>query len=685
MGLIARCTMLMVLAHLIFSNYTLAETVGKKNLLLREGKGKQELLNRMISQSYIKRSYDQCITFSRQALELSRKTGDFTGEIEALSLLCCSYLCTHNEKEAARIIRQAENRCKETGKEDEMADFYIAIGSAYRSRLHKPVPAIEYILRAQKIYRKIGNKFRTAISSNLLGAVYYDISQYDKALHYYFQALKIFKEISDEMILTSDQSKFFATTLNNIGMVYFNIGNYEKALEYYNQSLKMRKEQGLEQPIAASFNNIGRIYSQQKQYPEALGYFYHALNIREKIGDSIGVVKILCNLGSAYMELDRDDKALEVLTRALELSGEIRDTAGTATACSQLGRYYQKKKKHEPAIARFEESLALCRQVKDKEMIKENCWYLSWLYFEKGDYKKAFEYLHEYSLLNEEIFSTVSSQRIADLQTAMELEKKEMEFKTLKQENELRSLQNRIQIIGASAVILVLVFILFNIYRYYRFYKAELIRKEERQRRLELETQLKLFQARINPHFLFNSLNSIKELGRKKDPQQLDKIVQHLSNMYRQILYSNETLLVPLKDEITVIQDYLEIEKRRLEGQLDYHISVEDQLMNVQVLPLTLETLVENSVIHGLRPQQKGTVNLQVYKKEKSLFIEIIDDGIGFDIANMKPGFGIYSVQERLKLFYHNKAGFSIHSVPGQGTRILIELPEVSHVRSAAK
>jgi len=683
MGLIARYMILMVLAHLILSNYTLAETTREKILLPEEGK--QELLIRLISQSYSERSYDQCITFARQALELSRKTGDFTGEIEALSSLCSSYLCTHNEKEAGKIIRQAENRCKETGNEDEMANFYITIGSAYRFRLHKPVPAIEYILKSQRIYTKTGNKFRTACSSNLLGAVYYDISQYDKALHYYFQALKIFKEINDEMILTPEQSKFFATTLNNIGMVYFNIGNYGEALEYYNQSLKMREKQGLEQPIAASFNNIGLIHSQQKQYPEALEYFYKALKIREKINDTTGVVKILCNLGDAYMALNRDEKALEVLTKALELSGNIRDKAGTATASSNLGKYYLKKKKHDLAIARFKESLDLGRQVKDKEMIKGNCWHLSRLYFEQGNYKKAFEYLHEYSLLNEEIFSTTSSQRIADLQTAMELEKKEMEFKTIKQENELHRLQNRIQIIGSSVVILALVLVLFNIYRYYRFYKAELVRKEERQRRLELETQLKLFQARINPHFLFNSLDSIKELGRKKDSQQLEKIVQHLSNMYRQILYSNETLLVPLKDEITVIQDYLEIEKRRLEGQLDYHISVEEQLMNVRVLPLTLETLVENSVLHGLLPQKKGTVNLHVYKKEKSLFIEIIDDGIGFDMANMKPGFGIYSVQERLKLFYHNKAGFSIYSTPGQGTRILIELPEVPNVKPAAK
>jgi signal transduction histidine kinase len=359
--------------------------------------------------------------------------------------------------------------------------------------------------------------------------------------------------------------------------------------------------------------------------------------------------------------------------------------AGKSYACNGLGNHYFKKKKHKIAIARFEESLAICRELKNKDMIKDICRQLSWLYVIKGNYKKAFEYLHEYSILNEEIFSTAASQRIADLQTAVEIEKNEMKFKALKQENELHRLQNRIQIIGGSVVILVLAFILFNIYRYYRFYKAELIRKEERQRRLELETQLKLFQARINPHFLFNSLNSIKELGHKKNPQQLDKIVQHLSNMYRQILYSNETLLVPLKDEITVIQDFLEIEKRRLEGQLDYNISVEEQLMNVQVLPLTIETLVENSVIHGLRPQKKGTVNLRIYKQGKSLFIEIIDDGMGFDTANMKPGFGIYSVQERLKLCYHNKASFSIHSLPGQGTRVRMELPEVSHVQSVAK
>jgi two-component system LytT family sensor kinase len=259
------------------------------------------------------------------------------------------------------------------------------------------------------------------------------------------------------------------------------------------------------------------------------------------------------------------------------------------------------------------------------------------------------------------------------------MEKQENELMMLKKEKEVSKLHNRVQVIAAAVVILVLLLVLFMIYKYYRFYKGQLIRKEERQRRLELESQLKLFQARINPHFLFNSLNSIKEAGHEKDPQKLDKMVQALSDIYRRILYSHDTLMVPLKNEIAIIRDYLEIEKRRFAGQLDYSIAVDQELMEYQVLPLTMETLVENSVMHGLSPQKGGTLQLNVYKNGKRVFIEIIDDGVGFAVENMEPGFGIFSVQERLKLYYRNKAVFHIHSQPGKGTRVKIELPWVPH------
>jgi tetratricopeptide (TPR) repeat protein len=641
----------------------------EKKLNTAAGKQKIEVLNKLAG-AYREKSPGKCITFAEEALELSVRFDDLNGKTTALSCLSYGYLYSHNEEAALKHILETKSLYKLSDNAQELADFLYAVGRIYQQKMNKRVQALEFLLEARNLYEKNGDKLKTAISANALGAVYWDINRYDKATYFYFQALKLFKEIGNRETNT-------ATTLNNIGMVYHKMGNYKKALEYYREALQIRQKQGKKGPIGASLNNIGILQFNLQKYQNALEYFRKALLIWEEIDAPGSAVYVLSNMGSIYIILGNYPEALTLLTKAMAVSKKIGFKRGTAIASIHLGEYYIEKKENNRAIFYFEQCIAICREIEDKEMLKDSCRYLSALYVETGNYKKAFAYLKEYSDLNEAIFSKETSQRIANMQTAYELEKKENEFKALRKENEIRRLQSRVQVIAGSATILVLILVLFNIYRYYRFYKSQLIRKEERQRQLELETKLKLFQARINPHFLFNSLNSIKELGcgEKKDPETLEKIVQGLSNIYRQVLYSHETLLVPLKNEINVISDYLEIEKRRFQGGLDYIISVDEGLMECQVLPLTIETLVENSVIHGLSTKKKGTVKIRVYKKGKFISIEIADDGIGFEIDNMEPGFGIYSVQERLKLFYQNKARFRIHSLPGEGTQVVMELP----------
>ena len=145
MGRIARYTMLMVLAHLILLSHILAEIPGEGNPSLAEGEEKIESLTQLAAECYKKKSYEKCMSFAHQALVLSGETGDLDAEIEALILLSCCNLCTHNEKIASKFSQQTVNLCKERGKEERLADFYTTTGSAYRSRLHKPVPAIEYI------------------------------------------------------------------------------------------------------------------------------------------------------------------------------------------------------------------------------------------------------------------------------------------------------------------------------------------------------------------------------------------------------------------------------------------------------------------------------------------------------------------------------------------------------------
>jgi tetratricopeptide (TPR) repeat protein len=437
----------------------------------------------------------------------------------------------------------------------------------------------------------------------------------------------------------------------------------------------MRKEHGSKIEIAASYNNVGNFYTDISNYPKALEFFQASLDIRKRIDDKRGIVKLLSNIGFIYQKMKINAKALENYRGALILAEEIGDDRCVTYPLRRISSYYIETNDYEQAYPYVMRCLKIARKIGAKSLQMGGYSKLAKIYEHRGDYKKALEYFTLYTQIEQAIFSQKARVKITKLNTQHEIEKKEKENELLKKESQTRKLKNRLQIIISISVVLLLTATLIIIFKHYRYYKNEVHRKEERQRRLELESKLKLLGARINPHFLFNSLDSIRELGYEQDPRKLEKLIHHLSDMYRQILYSSETLLTPLENEIIIVKDYLEIEKRMMKGLLAYHINIDDELRSFQIMPLSIEILVENSVTHGITPKGRGTVTVSVYKKNKFVLIEITDDGVGFDIKTLNPGFGLYSIQERLKLYYQDKAKFNINSFPGKGTRAIMELP----------
>jgi tetratricopeptide (TPR) repeat protein len=645
-----------------------AETIDplEQKLTQVTGKKKINILNEL-SYKYRKKFPEKCIALGEQALELARKFNDRTQEAEALVNIGAGYLYSCQEELAQKNFSLALAISKEKSVAiKKQFSFLTMVGKNYR-QVGNPIKSLEFFENALQLARELGNAVYIACACNKLGAVYWDISEYDKALTFYLEAVEIFK--------AHDLKINFANTLNNIGMVYHKLGDTHKALQFYRKSLKIRKEINRKIDIAASYNNIGVLYTDLNDLPGALEYFLTSLEIREEIDDKEGIVKCLSNIGFIYNKSGKNRKALDVYQKALTLAEETGDERIIASPLLRISGYYIDIDAYDQAYPLLRRCLNITRklQAKTEQMIIYS--YLSKYYSSKGNYKKALEYSNLHFQLKETVFSEESRNKINELETKIKIEKKEKENQLLKKENQTRILRNRIQIIISIAVVLLLIAGLIITYKYYRYYKNETQRKEERQRRLELESKLKLFQAQLNPHFLFNSLDSIKESGYEQDPQKLEKLVYYLSDLYRKILYSSDALVVPLENEITILVDFLEIEKRMMKGLLDYHIDVDDQLKSFRIMPLSLETLVENSVIHGIAPRGKGTVTITIYKKNTLVLIEIIDDGVGFDIKTVKLGYGLFSIQERLKLYYQDKATFNINSSPGKGTRVMMELP----------
>jgi two-component system LytT family sensor kinase len=211
-------------------------------------------------------------------------------------------------------------------------------------------------------------------------------------------------------------------------------------------------------------------------------------------------------------------------------------------------------------------------------------------------------------------------------------------------------------------------------------------RKLEEQGRLLLEARLDALQRQINPHFLFNTLNSITSLVRSQ-PELAREMIVKLANILRVLLKDREAFH-PLNEELQFTDDYLDIEVVRFGNKLKVVKEIAEETLHIVVPGMLLQPLIENSIKHGLEPRiSGGTVTLRSrITDEGKLMVEVEDDGVGMaperDSASpvsglMTPGtgIGVRNVRERMGVLYGDLATVEINSRPGRGTRVTLLMP----------
>lgn len=205
--------------------------------------------------------------------------------------------------------------------------------------------------------------------------------------------------------------------------------------------------------------------------------------------------------------------------------------------------------------------------------------------------------------------------------------------------------------------------------------------KLEEQKHLLLEARLDALQRQINPHFLFNTLNSIASLVRSK-PELAREMTVKLANILRALLKDHDTY-VPLSAELSFTDDYLDIEVVRFgPDKLRVEKDIDPRTLDVLVPSILLQPIIENSIKHGLEPRiHGGTVTLRSRLQGDRVAIEVADDGVGIvagsehAVSRKGNGIGMKNVRERLEVLYGSKARFTVVSNPGRGTLVSIEFP----------
>jgi two-component system, LytTR family, sensor kinase len=197
--------------------------------------------------------------------------------------------------------------------------------------------------------------------------------------------------------------------------------------------------------------------------------------------------------------------------------------------------------------------------------------------------------------------------------------------------------------------ILTVIFLGFFILLFF-FIKQKIKRKRDIKEREKIENELKSIRSQLNPHFVFNALSSIQGLMNKNELTQANYYLTEFSTLLRESLLSNEKEFVPLNTELKILETYIKLEQLRFPFQ--YTISVDENLdKNAIGLPyLLLQPLVENAIKHGVSNlYEKGKIDIHIYQKNKDLFVEIKDNGKGFNTEGL-GGFGLKLTKERVNL-----------------------------------
>ena len=212
---------------------------------------------------------------------------------------------------------------------------------------------------------------------------------------------------------------------------------------------------------------------------------------------------------------------------------------------------------------------------------------------------------------------------------------------------------------------------------YLNHYSDNLIKEKDvelsRLKQVNAEAEVRLLQSQINPHFLYNALNSIASLA-LVDGEKTQKMTYSLSNLFKYTINRKEKKTSTIGDEIKMVQNYLDIEKIRFGDRLQFSIEVDKELEKVEIPLFIIQPLIENAIKHGIsKIEGNGKIALKIEKREKEILITIIDNGPHFS-EGLVNGHGLQTVYDLLYLSYGEKASLSWQNTPDKMIQIIIPL-----------
>lgn len=540
-------------------------------------------------------------------------------------------------------------------------------------------------LKKKKDWSKTNLIYLTLLGDNYhaLG-VFHDIKGlYNSSLEYNFTALRIWDCLS--LYNASKISLKKASSYGNIGILFEELGDNKRALDYFHKCLKIKQKLKDYQGVALTFGSIGTVYYNEGKKELAANYYQKALDLLLKENDQSNASAYIGNLAVVYMDKQDYAKAIELLTKGLAIDRKLNRKRGEASKLGNIGFAYLKMKQYAQAEKYLTEALNISNLLKLNGIIPDHHLYLSELYENTNRDKKAFYHYKKYivyldSVKNDEVIRTQTRlQTEFEFEKKQEIQKKEQEKKEailLAQKN--KQIYINLLLLSLIIIVLLIVFFIFNS-----------IKKQKKQVELQaakrqLEIEYKLLRTQMNPHFIFNVLNSIHQYINQVNNEQASSLLLKFSKLIRTILQHSTREEIPLNEEIEQISLYISIEELRFSNQFTSHVTVDPSIQTDEILVPTMiiQPFIENAIVHGLSTlkDRKGELKIDVQLVgETHLQITIEDNGNGIYSGAKKQGthesLSMKLIEERLKLLDSKEFNHLQIEEINPGTRITVRIP----------
>ncbi len=568
------------------------------------------------------------------------------------------------------IARQEGNYKEALGYFNEYAQYNVSVGDSTRiARVMYQIGAVQLDIgnydqslkayyRSLAIDKKANEAYGAGITLNAIGIIHKETKKYTDAIREYLSALAIFDSIGAK----SDKTD----ALVNLGNVYSELNDFEKAKQYYKEALDIDRQEDKKGGIAINLANVAFMFDKQKQFDSALRYHLMGLAIREKLPVKEDLARSLTGVGYGYLQL----------------------------------------KDYPNAEVYLDKALAFTKPLNEKPVLIDIYEYLSRLNFEKGNHLKAYEYQQLRFLLRDSVLNEENNRQINELQTKYETAEKDQKITLLSKENEVREKEAQRQAALKNAfivgLILVSLLVILVIYIFHQRLKNQFLLaskneeiKEVNFKRQLSELEMKALRAQINPHFLFNCMNSINRMILNGETENASLYLTKFSKLVRLILENAERTNVSLENELNLLESYIQLEELRFKGKIGYKISVDESLEkeNTFLPSMVLQPFVENAIWHGLMHKQadeKGIINIDIREENDRLLCTIEDNGVGRERAQQlreksvlkNKSMGMKITEERLRLLSQERLEQLIHVTDlkdaldhALGTRVEINIP----------